>query len=242
MIQVSFDTSTLSSEEAHALAGFLINLSPLPEGKSFDVVRLDSQIESVAPAPADSDDEVAARSFGFAGAADNVVQMTTPPSVDASGLPWDERIHASSKATTEAGLWRKKRGLQEGEAERVEAELRKLMAIPSPTSGVPATQIPSETPTPSADTSPIVPPPPVEIPAPVVPVPPPPVNNVEARQPFIELLNVSSQAIGAGKITIEDVNAITKRHGVDALPLLNVRLDLVPAIRSEVDLLIASKG
>lgn len=59
---------------------------------------------------------------------------TTPaPSgdVDSAGLPWDKRIHSSSKAKNADGSWRKLRGLNDGAlVARVEAELRAVAANP----------------------------------------------------------------------------------------------------------------
>jgi len=46
------------------------------------------------------------------------------PEFDADGLPWDERIHASTKTTTQDGRWKKKRGVDVELIEVVEAELR----------------------------------------------------------------------------------------------------------------------
>jgi hypothetical protein len=46
------------------------------------------------------------------------------PAVDASGLPWDERIHAKTKATTETGMWRKRRGVDAATVTAIEAQLR----------------------------------------------------------------------------------------------------------------------
>ena len=45
------------------------------------------------------------------------------PDVDSRGLPWDERIHASTKATNGDGSWRNKRGVDKALLEAVEAEL-----------------------------------------------------------------------------------------------------------------------
>lgn len=52
--------------------------------------------------------------------------------VDSTGLPWDARIHASTKSKTKAGQWVAKRGMNDGGAlqRQVEAELRATMAIP----------------------------------------------------------------------------------------------------------------
>lgn len=52
--------------------------------------------------------------------------------LDKNGLPWDARIHAESKAIIADGTWRKKRGVDAALVTQVEAELRTLMAVPSP--------------------------------------------------------------------------------------------------------------
>ena len=49
--------------------------------------------------------------------------------VDKNGLPWDERIHASSRAKIADGSWRMKRGVQSHVVEAVEAELRAQMGF-----------------------------------------------------------------------------------------------------------------
>lgn len=49
---------------------------------------------------------------------------TSPPEVDSNGLPWDERIHSSSKAVNADGTWRYKRGGDLEERKAVEEELR----------------------------------------------------------------------------------------------------------------------
>ncbi len=71
---------------------------------------------------------------------------TTSPApaveLDASGLPWDERIHAGSKARNADKTWRQRRNLPEGLRESVEAELRADMAaggtVPSDYAAAPA--------------------------------------------------------------------------------------------------------
>ncbi len=45
------------------------------------------------------------------------------PDFDSAGMPWDERIHASSRATVADGTWRKKRGVSPEEVAAVEATL-----------------------------------------------------------------------------------------------------------------------
>ena len=66
-----------------------------------------------------------------------------PPAgdVDSTGLPWDERIHASTKTMNADGTWRQRRGLNDpGLVKRVEAELRVMQAvITHPTNPLPGT-------------------------------------------------------------------------------------------------------
>ena len=57
--------------------------------------------------------------------------LTSAPSgeLDVNGLPWDERIHAGTKAKNADGSWRQRRGLNDPAlVARVEAELRARVA------------------------------------------------------------------------------------------------------------------
>lgn len=50
--------------------------------------------------------------------------------VDKTGLPWDARIHSSSKAVNADGTWRKRKGLNDDAfVKRIEDELRAVMAV-----------------------------------------------------------------------------------------------------------------
>jgi len=53
-----------------------------------------------------------------------IVAAAPNAEVDSSGLVWDERIHAKTKATVADGTWRKKRGIDATTLAAVEAELR----------------------------------------------------------------------------------------------------------------------
>lgn len=44
--------------------------------------------------------------------------------VDKAGLPWDERIHATTKTQTQKGFWKKRKGVDASVIEAVEQELR----------------------------------------------------------------------------------------------------------------------
>jgi hypothetical protein len=60
------------------------------------------------------------------------VAPTMPASgveLDSKGLPWDERIHASTKSKIASGEWKAKRGINDPSlVQRVEAELRQRVA------------------------------------------------------------------------------------------------------------------
>lgn len=59
----------------------------------------------------------------------------TSTELDASGLPWDERIHSGSRAKVKDGTWRKRSKLEDGVYEKIEAELR--LHYPKPVAHVP---------------------------------------------------------------------------------------------------------
>lgn len=62
--------------------------------------------------------------------------------IDKAGLPWDARIHSSSKAINADGTWRKRKGLNdEGLVKRIESELLAAMAVPA----APVATIPPQT-------------------------------------------------------------------------------------------------
>jgi len=84
--------------------------------------------------------------------------------LDKDGLPWDARIHSSSKEKNKDGTWRQRRNLADGEKERVEQELRAIMAIPVGGMTLPLAQ-------------PAATPPVPQPPNPPIPAPPAPVNS-----------------------------------------------------------------
>lgn len=66
---------------------------------------------------------------------DDNVATAIPPAVDSAGLPWDKRIHATTKGINESdGTWRKKRNVSEATVASVEEELRN--ALPKPSAGI----------------------------------------------------------------------------------------------------------
>lgn len=170
------------------------------------------------------------------------VAATGGVELDKHGLPWDNRIHAESKAKIADGTWRKKRNVDPGLVAQVEGELRQLM-------GAPAAPL-------AVSTAPSVPTPPPVTAAPVTAnlptasaspaaVPPPPAPQVPAagdeRQQFVALIGRTSAALQAGKITQDEINQCCQAVGVPALPLLANRLDLVANVAGSIDAIVASR-
>jgi len=78
---------------------------------------------------------------GSGGVPDMPSSSTPPPpaatEVDASGLPWDERIHAGTKTKTAKGIWKKKSGVDKTLYAQIETELRAADTVPAPSAGAP---------------------------------------------------------------------------------------------------------
>jgi hypothetical protein len=147
--------------------------------------------------------------------------------LDKAGFPWDERIHASTKTFNADGTWRKKRGIDATTISTVEAELRLLMAIPSP-APAPVAAVP---PPPGSPAVPAVP---------AVPAPPAAPDQADLRSQFVALVGRASAAIQAGKLSQAEMASACATVGIEALPKLGIRLDLVPQVAVEIDRLIAS--
>lgn len=61
-----------------------------------------------------------------------IMETATNVPVDSEGLPWDGRIHSSSKEKlVKDSTWKLKRGVDKALVEQVKAELRGVMAIPT---------------------------------------------------------------------------------------------------------------
>lgn len=128
------------SDESEAIMN---TVAPLANSEKFVVTE--EWVNGISAAPFPSPEAV----FGvqYEHVADTVTVPVPPPppavispagphlvigsvAIDKSGLPWDERIHSSSKALTAEGLWRKKRGV--GDTTAVESALRQLPVAPPP--------------------------------------------------------------------------------------------------------------
>jgi hypothetical protein len=134
---------------------------------------------------------------------------------DKNGLPWDERIHASSKAFNADGSWRQKRGVIKELVPSVESELRAVLAIPPP------------------------PPPPVAA-APIAP--PPPTSEANLQEAFIKLVGDAAMHRAAGRLNESQIQKCLDVVGVPSMPMLGLRLDLVPHVAAMMDGIIAGRS
>ena len=231
MLQISFDIVTLTNPQREALAGFILSfptatteVAETPEG--CNVVTIPPFTFESEPTPEavfgrTETVPVEPKSPSLA-----LVEEMITDRLDKDGLPWDDRIHSSSKAKTVDGRWRKKRNLDDAQAATVEAELKALMGLPGPITEV------AEVVKPSYTSESMLPPPP-----PATPVPPPPPSAPTVagdRQGFIELITSTAAAITANRMTQEELTAIITAAGVPSLALLANRFDLVPHVAAKV--------
>lgn len=163
--------------------------------------------------------------------------------VDADGLPWDHRIHASGEGGKRPknadGRWRQKRGLNDGALKkRVEDELRAAMAAPG--AAVPAT--PAGQPSPASSVVVPTPPPLDALIAPSAPPTPPAPPAAPAADTFATLMARLGPPMTQGKITMEAVCALMAPFGLNAPAQLAARPDLVPMVASVIDAELARLG
>ena len=198
---------------------FADKLAEIPEGETitFDIHRPDNSV----PLSNDPDfqesphEKTPAEVFGESETARVLAEMEAGPNadegveLDGDGLPWDHRIHASSKAklSKAPNCWKRKRNMAPAVIAEVEAELREAMSASPDKPVAPAPAKP-------------------ELPAePVVPT-----DSTVAT--FPELM----AAITAGGIAPAAVLAAVNLQGLASLPLLASRPDLIPAVAKTLGL------
>jgi len=169
-----------------------------------------------------------------------VIPQAAGIDVDTHGLPWDGRIHSSSKAKIADGSWRQKRNLDPDLLSRVTAELKRTMQLPG---AVAPTVVP---PPPFVQPAVVLAPAPTNI-TPSVPVPPippsagaattaSPNNAATTASPnsFLTLMKGITAGYANKTITQEMINAAVTRAGVPSLPMLAQRHDLIPGVATEL--------
>jgi len=131
--------------------------------------------------------------------------------VDKHGTPYDNRIHSTPCSTNKDGSFRRRKGIDDAEFERISNELRGVAAIP--------------TPAPGAMLAPPPPPPPLAVLAPYIPastpIAPPPPPPAAGPSPFaammLQLTPLMAASGQGGKLQQSDLVHFAKALGcVDA--------------------------
>jgi len=195
------DHSAVPAAEAPAPAQAAVTEAPAPAPVAPPVAE--------APTPASAQppvtEEPAAEPTG-----------TNGVELDAEGLPWDARIHASTKTKKADGCWKAKRGVSAELVQQVTAELRQLMALPAP---APATEAPApatEAPTPATE---------APAPTPVAPPAPQAPTAEPAPADFMSLVG----AIGRMGVTQDQIQAALQASCPGQhFQALAARPDLIP--------------
>ncbi len=242
---------------ASVIAAILANL---PEGATVAPPSLPAPIGTGVPvADAPTPTPLAATVAQMPGVVadddDNGPVDVGAPAVDSSGMPWDERIHAGTKATVADGTWRKKRGVNEAFVTAIEAQLRSQAGSPQPVAAPAPVPAPVPVPPPVAmpaavpmqptampvtETPPA--PMPVAVPAPV-PMPAPPMP-VAAPEPAPAPAPVEQPAAAAGATPfiafMTHMSEQMNKTGADGLPL--VHADYLAGLTSEISAAFAPQG
>jgi hypothetical protein len=157
--------------------------------------------------------------------------------VDSEGLPWDKRIHASTKTKRQSDdTWKLIKGVDKDVVERVKAELRATMSLP----------VAPAPPTPVVPVAPVVNnysgaqsggyTPPVTIVTapepPAVPAPPvtPPVPAPPTGMTFSDFVTYATNKIVAKQFSKLQLQEACAAEGITSMPMLENRPDLIPAI------------
>lgn len=133
-----------------------------------------------------------------------------PPATDKNGLPWDERIHAGTKALNADGTWKKRRGVDDATVAVVTAELTGAAPQPEPTPAPQPEPTPAPAPTPAAQPEPTP-----------APTPVPSTNRIQDFQQIVQELQKAGTAAAADympKFHGQIVQTLLKLSGVTTVP------------------------
>lgn len=155
--------------------------------------------------------------------------------VDINNLPHDNRIFTDNRSKLKDGSWRLKResARQDHDVEAVKEQLKATMLANVGAMGATVTEPVKE----AEPATPAVPTPPAP---PSVPTPPPVVEPEESvlkkasEMTFPEAVAEFANYQTAGHITMQDIETITQKHGVDNIGLLANAPAIIPTVVREV--------
>jgi hypothetical protein len=191
-----------------------------------------------------------------------VIKTPNGIEVDSQGLPWDGRIHASSRAFVADGTWRLRRNVDDDVVQAVKRELQITMGAPVTFPPLPdVLSAPSIIPPMMFDAPPLevqVPPPPFVLSAvPSVPVAnishlteviaPPSAGAAQTASPsrethssaltFAKLMQLITMKFASKELDQAAIQAAVVSAGIPSLPMLASRPDLVNTVADALGLL-----
>jgi len=152
---------------------------------------------------------------------------------DSKGLPWDERIHASTKTKIASGEWKAKRGVDDALVATVEAELR---AMSAPVEGVPPAPVVitgADSQDPAAVFGGAAAPTPLPIAPPAAPSVPAALaapSDDAAPTTFEQLMTRTSPLVVAGKLPPAAINQAATANGLANIVALQTAPQFVPLV------------
>lgn len=151
-------------------------------------------------------------------------EYSEAPSVfDSAGIPWDDRIHSSTKAVTEAGLWRKRRGIDPATVAEIEILLTNVSVVEDtpemPTT--PSIMMPEMPVTPMPE-MPVAPMPEMPV-APITEMPVAPIT-------FNDFMQGVSRGMSAKIINPAYLKELSETFGLSAITDLITNESLIPSL------------
>lgn len=145
--------------------------------------------------------------------------------LDGEGIPWDARLHVASKTKRQSDqTWTLKRQLDAAFVTQIKAELLAAQAAPPATGPTTTTTAPDTTVKTGGDN-------PVGMP---LQTKTQPANTGgDAVTTFAALMSHITAHQADGTLSIEETLQVCQKHGITAMPLLNTRPDLIPAIYAD---------
>lgn len=245
-LELSGDLTAKECDAITAMIAVLRPGSPAPAARPTPP-EASAHAPAVIPPPPASDTVPAASVDVAPGAplVDTTAEFTPPdpaappPPLDANGLPWDGRIHASTKTLKADKTWTAKRNVAADLVTSVTAELKQNMAATGdgPVFTDPAQAFGGATVPPPPTEAAVVPPPPTE--AAVVPPPPTeepatpaPPANADGMAEFARIMRVVVEKQKAGGLSTAMATGIAQQLGLSDMRGLATRPDLIAAFEA----------
>ncbi len=260
-MNINFEPAALTLTEARGLVAMLREMYPdlrmvgvgTLAAADPDPVDLDPAQAFATPAadPVDLDPAQAFATPVPTSPATPAAGGTIAPSAetDTDGLPWDARIHASTKGKNADGRWKARRNTPADTVAAVTAELRALMGVPTaplapappattPVGPTPSTPTDGAAPADGAGQTATIPASPSSAPPP----PPPPVVPAAPAMDFPAVMRKVTAAQATGAVTPAILNTILADLGLGALRELVTNPDKITAFSDQIDAYVASAG